>query len=62
MGDIINLRRVRKEAERAARAENAAANRLAHGQTKVQRELNRKRAERSARDLDAHKIDTGERT
>ena len=62
MGDIINLRRVRKQARRAAQAEEAAANRLAHGRTKAQRELQRKRAERSLRDLDAHKIDTGERT
>lgn len=62
MGEVINLRKARKDAKRAEKAERAAANRLAHGRSKAQRALERKRAERSLRDLEAHRIDTGEGT
>ncbi|HWP15708.1 MAG TPA: DUF4169 family protein [Xanthobacteraceae bacterium] len=60
MGDIINLRRVRKRDAKRRADEQAAANRTAHGRTKAQRVLEASRAERGRRDFDAHKIETGE--
>lgn len=60
MGEIVNLRRARKEAKRRDDAERAAANRLSHGRTKAEKKVEEARAEKSRRILDAHKIDTGE--
>jgi len=60
MGELISLRKARKDAKRQADAERAAANRLAHGRPKAQRTLEMKRAEQSFRTFEAHKIDTGE--
>ena len=39
MGDVVNLRRARKKAERQPLNEKAAANRLLHGRSKAEREL-----------------------
>ena len=36
MGEIVNLRQVRKQRARAETAEQAAANRARHGRTKAQ--------------------------
>jgi hypothetical protein len=60
MGDIINLRKVRKQAKRRADAERAAANRIVHGRPKAERILQTKRAEKISRHLDEHKIETGD--
>ena len=57
MGDLVNLRQVRKAKVRAAKAETAEANRLEFGRTKGERgatDLARARAE--AR-LDGHRRD-----
>ena len=62
MAEIINLRKARKEAKRADDARRAAENRLAHGRSKAERASERKKAERYLRDLEAHRIDTGEGT
>ena len=45
MGDIVNLRRARKRAERQLAEQKASANRLLHGRSKVERELDRHRIE-----------------
>ena len=60
MGDVINLRRVRKRAARQREEERAIANRALHGRTKAERLLNESQAEKRRRDFDAHKIETGE--
>ena len=60
MGDLINLRNVRKQAQRRRAEQNAASNRLAHGRPKTERALERSRRDKADRDLDAHRIETGE--
>ena len=60
MGEIVNLRKVRKQATKQQDAERAAANRIVHGRTKAQRALEATRSEKTRRLLDAHKIDTGD--
>jgi Domain of unknown function (DUF4169) len=54
--DIINLRLARKRRERLVKQEEAAQNRRSFGQTKADREHGRLSAEKSARDLEAHKL------
>ena len=56
MADVINLRRLRKRAERTKDEQRAVANRLAHGQPKHLRERREAEAEKAARDLEAHRI------
>lgn len=60
MGEIVNLRKARKESRRQREAERAAANRITHGRTKAERTLEATRAEQTRRLLDAHKIDPGD--
>ncbi len=60
MGELVNLRKARKQAKQEAEAKRAATNRLLHGRTKAQRSLDAARAEQRHRHLEAHKIDTGE--
>jgi hypothetical protein len=52
MGDVVNLRRARKQAERQAAKQKAAANRELHGRSKARRKLDRAREAKSSRDLD----------
>jgi len=58
MGEIVNLRRARKIAKRREDAARAAENRFAHGRTKNERALEEARAEKSRRELDAHRLET----
>ncbi|MEA2876474.1 MAG: hypothetical protein QOF14_1670 [Hyphomicrobiales bacterium] len=60
MGEIVNLRKARKQARKLQEAERAAANRITHGRTKAERTLEATRAEKTRRLVDAHKIDTGD--
>jgi hypothetical protein len=60
MGEIINLRKARKQARKLQEAERAAANRITNGRTKAERSLETTRAEKTRRLLDAHKIDRGD--
>ena len=55
MTEIINLRRARKAKDRAEKAKHADANRVTHGTPKDMRDLAKSRADKAARDLDAHK-------
>ena len=57
MSEIINLRQVRKRAERAAQEEVAAANRAKHGQTKAEKAVSRAEAEKLRSLLDRAKRD-----
>jgi hypothetical protein len=58
MAEIVNLRRARKQKARAAAETEAAAKRLAHGRTKVERSLTRANKETAERKLDGHKRGT----
>jgi hypothetical protein len=60
MGDIVNLRRARKKAEKQRHEECAADNRLVHGRSKAERELQSARRARFVRDLDQHRLGSGE--
>jgi hypothetical protein len=53
VGDLINLNRARKARVRAAAAEQAAANRLAYGRTKAERDAIKAETARLERHLDA---------
>jgi hypothetical protein len=57
MGDIVNLKRFKKRAERAQSAKKADANRLQFGRTKSQRTRDEQRTERANELLDQHRID-----
>jgi hypothetical protein len=60
MGDIVNLRRARKKAERLLAEQKASANRLLHGRSKAEREIDAERESKARRDLEHHRIETGD--
>ena len=55
MNTPINLNKVRKERNRAARKAQADENVARFGQTKSQKELSKAKATKRVRNLDAHK-------
>ena len=57
MGEVVNLKRFRKRAEREQSAKQADANRARHGRTKSERVLEERRTERANDLLDQHRID-----
>jgi hypothetical protein len=61
MGDLVNLRRARKQAERKHGELIAAANRLAHGRKKSERALDQAKNDKARRDLDQRRIETGDK-
>jgi hypothetical protein len=60
MGDVINLRRFRKRADKQRDEKRAAANRALHGRTKAARALEEAQTEKFRRDFDANKIEKGD--
>ena len=60
MGDVINLRKARKQAKRREDVERAAANRIVHGRSKSERNLQERDEDRLNRHLDGHKIESGD--
>ena len=60
MTEVVNLRTVRKRARRAQEDSAAAANRLAHGTPKHERQRAETQRDKSSRDLEAHRIDKGD--
>ena len=60
MASIVNLRIERKRAKRRRAGEQAAANRLAHGISKAERNLKRARGDKAEKSLDQHRIETGD--
>ena len=60
MGEIVNLRKFRKQTKKRDDAERAAANRIVHGRSKASRELDEKRTKRLRQHLDGHRIDSGD--
>ena len=60
MGEVANLRTHRKRAERKRKADRAAEQRVHHGRTKAERLVTAARTERAERDLDLHRLETGD--
>jgi hypothetical protein len=60
MGKVVNLRKVRKAADRQHAQQVATANRIKHGRSKSERELEAARAAKARRDLDRHHVETGD--
>ena len=54
MGDVVNLKRVRKLQARESQEVRAEANRMRHGRPGAERRLEEARAELEARRLDSH--------
>jgi hypothetical protein len=57
LGEVVNLKRIRKRADRELSAKKADANRTRFGRTKSERVLDQRRAERASDLLDQHRID-----
>ncbi|MCB5410061.1 DUF4169 family protein [Pseudogemmobacter faecipullorum] len=57
MAEIVSLNRFRKEKDRVAKRARADANAVKFGRTKAEKDLEKARAEQSARALDSAKRD-----
>jgi Domain of unknown function (DUF4169) len=57
MGDVVNLNRFKKRAEKHQSAKQAEANRTRFGRTKSERTLDQQRTSRASDLLDQHRID-----
>ena len=57
MGDLVNLKRFRKRAEKEQSAKQADANRKRFGRTRSERVLEEGRSKRANDVLDQHRID-----
>jgi hypothetical protein len=62
MGDVVNLKRVRKRSQREQSARGAEANRARFGRTKSQRTAEALRAGRARKLLDQHRVDREDAT
>jgi hypothetical protein len=60
MGDVVNLKRFKKRAEKNQSARQADANRAKFGRSKSERLLEQQRADRARDLLDQHRRDDGE--
>ena len=60
MGEIINLKRVRKRSAREQAAKQADANRARFGRSKSERAADATRARRAGELLDQHRIGDGD--
>jgi hypothetical protein len=60
MADVVNLRTERKRTKRRQAEQEAAAHRLAYGQSKAERNLKRSQSDKAQRSLDQHRIETGD--
>jgi len=60
MGDVVNLRTFRKRAVRQKKEEDATRQRIQHGVAKADREMASTRDLKLQRDLDLHRLDTGD--
>jgi len=57
MGDLINLKQIRKRIGREDAAKQAETNRARFGRTKGERQRDELRASQASRTLDQHRID-----
>jgi hypothetical protein len=60
MGDLVNLNRFRKRAEKEQSARQADANRVKFGRSKSERASEQQQSERSADLLEQHRLDGGD--
>ena len=60
MAELVNLRMARKRAKQQQNDTRANTNRLAHGQPKHRRKLEAAQKAKASRDLDRHRIETGD--
>jgi hypothetical protein len=60
MGEIVNLRRARKDRARREKDAQGQENRIAFGRSKAERALSSAQTRLETRRLDAHKRETGE--
>jgi hypothetical protein len=60
MGDLVNLKRFKKRAEKEQSARQADANRAKFGRSKSERASEQQRSERSADLLEQHRLDGGD--
>ncbi len=60
MGPVVNLRNERKRAKRRQAEQQAAAQRLVHGRSKAQRNLERARNDKVHRSIDQDRVETGD--
>ena len=60
MAEVINLRTVRKRANRQQEDQRANADRLAFGQTKHVRKIEAAHQAKAKRHLDRHRVETGD--
>ena len=58
MGEIVNLRRVRKARERRVGEELAQENRVRHGLSKAERKLAETAKAQADKTLDGHRLDS----
>jgi hypothetical protein len=61
MSDVANLRTERKRAKRRQAEQESASRRVVYGRSKAERTLERGRNDKAQRDLDQHRIETGDR-
>jgi isocitrate dehydrogenase kinase/phosphatase len=54
MGDIVNLRKARKQTARQHQEQRAAENRIVYGRSKAERMLEQARREKNGRLIDQH--------
>lgn len=57
MAEPVNLNRIRKQRTQAANKARAERNAVAFGRSRAEKELDRARAEKAARDLDGKNTD-----
>jgi len=60
MGDIVNFRKARKLIERELDEQRAAANRVRHGRSKAERTSQMMRRTKACRELEQHRIKSGD--
>lgn len=61
MGEVVNLRVVRKRKQRELSADKASEQRAIHGISKSERSLEEAREQRAELNLEQHRLDTGDR-
>ncbi len=61
MGEIVNLRRARKAAERRRDEAQAHENRIQHGLSKPERQLAEKARAKAEKNLDGHLMEGGDK-
>lgn len=57
MGDLVNLKRIKKRNERTDKAKQAETNRVRFGRTKIQKQRDEFAAQRASAALDRHRLD-----